>query len=67
MHDFLFRWGIFIEKMCDFGVKRGIVEETMHDLGLEGGIFEEKTRNFWFKQQFLKRTCVIFSLNQGFS
>ena len=52
--------------MRDVGVKRGIVEETMHDLGLEGGIFEEKTRNFWFKQLFLKRICVIFSLNQGF-
>ena len=52
--------------MRDFGVKRGIFEETMHDLGLKGGIFEEKTRNFWFKQQVLKRICVIFSLNQGF-
>ena len=52
--------------MGDFGVKWGIVEETMHDFGVKGGIFEEKTRNFWFKQLFLKRICVIFSLNQGF-
>ena len=52
--------------MRAFGVKWGIVEETMHDLGVKGGIFEEKTRNFWFKQLFLKRICVIFSLNQGY-
>ena len=52
--------------MRAFGVKWGIVEETMHDFGVKGGIFEEKTRNFWFKQLFLKRICVIFSLNQGY-
>ena len=52
--------------MGDLGVKWGIVEETMHDFGVKGGIFEEKTRNFWFKQLFLKRICVIFSLNQGY-
>ena len=60
------KWGIFQEKMRDLGVKWGIVEERMHDFGVKGGIFEEKTRNFWFKQLFLKRICVIFSLNQGY-
>ena len=60
------KWGIFQEKMRDLGVKWGIVEETKHDFGVKGGIFEEKTRNFWFKQLFLKRICVIFSLNQGY-
>ena len=52
--------------MHDLGVKWGIVEERMHGFGVKGGIFEEKTRNFWFKQLFLKRICVIFSLNQGY-
>ena len=60
------KWGIFQEKLRDLGVKWGIVEERMHGFGVKGGIFEEKTRNFWFKQLFLKRICVIFSLNQGF-
>ena len=60
------KWGIFQEKMRDLGVKWRIVEETKHDFGVKGGIFEEKTRNFWFKQLFLKRICVIFSLNQGY-
>ena len=60
------KWGIFQEKMRDLGVKWGIVEERMHGFGVKGWIFEEKTRNFWFKQLFLKRICVIFSLNQGF-
>ena len=60
------KWGIFQEKLRDLGVKWGIVEETKHDFGVKGGIFEEKTRNFWFKQLFLKRICVIFSLNQGY-
>ena len=60
------KWGIFQEKMRDLGVKWGIVEERMHGFGVKGGIFEEKTRNFWFKQLFLKRICVIFSLNQGY-
>jgi len=60
------KWGIFQEKLRDFGVKWRIVEETKHDFGVKGGIFEEKTRNFWFKQLFLKRICVIFSLNQGY-
>ena len=60
------KWGIFQEKLRDLGVKWRIVEETKHDFGVKGGIFEEKTRNFWFKQLFLKRICVIFSLNQGF-
>ncbi|EPJ31207.1 hypothetical protein CP061683_2015, partial [Chlamydia psittaci 06-1683] len=41
--------------------------EKMRDVGVKRGIVEEKTCNFWFEQQFLKRTCVIFSLNQGFS
>ena len=39
----------------------------MRDVGVKRGIVEEKTRNFWFEQQFLKRICVIFRLNQGFS
>ena len=60
------KWGIFQEKLRDLGVKWGIVEERMHGFGVKGGIFEEKTRNFWFKQLFLKRICVIFSLNQGY-
>ena len=60
------KWGIFQEKLRDLGVKWRIVEETKHDFGVKGGIFEEKTRNFWFKQLFLKRICVIFSLNQGY-
>ena len=39
--------------MCDFGVKRGILQEKMCDS--------------WDNGVFLKRTCMIFSLNQGFS
>ena len=60
------KWGIFQEKLRGLGVKWRIVEERMHGFGVKGGIFEEKTRNFWFKQLFLKRICVIFSLNQGY-
>ena len=49
MHDFLFRWGIFIEKRHDFCVK--------------WGIFAKKKRGviFGLNRGFLKRKCVIFS------
>jgi len=52
--------------MPDVGIKCVIFVEIMRDFQVKWGIFEEKTRNFWFKQLFLKRICVIFSLNQGY-
>ena len=53
-------------KTRDLWLKWGIIEEETRDFRVKWGIFEEKTRNFWFKQLFLKRICVIFSLNQGY-
>ena len=52
--------------MPDVGIKCVIFVEIMRDFQVTWEIFEEKRRNFWFKQLFLKRICVIFSLNQGF-
>ena len=47
MHDFLFRWGIFIEKRHDFCVKWGVGEETMRGLGVKGGILKRKCLILW--------------------
>ena len=37
MHDFLVKWWIFKEKMCDFGLRELFVEE-MRDFQVKWGI-----------------------------
>ena len=62
MHDFLFRWGIFIEKRHDFCVKWGIfAEKTRRDFWVKWGIFEEEMLRFRLNGGFSKAKCVIFT------
>ncbi|SFW06760.1 Uncharacterised protein [Chlamydia abortus] len=64
MHDFLFRWGIFIEKRHDFCVKWGIfAEKTRRDFWVKWGIFEEKMCDFQLNHGISKRKCLMFALN----
>ncbi|EPJ33784.1 hypothetical protein CP061683_1943, partial [Chlamydia psittaci 06-1683] len=36
------KWGIFEEKMCDFGVKWEVFEEKRGDFHLNGGFLKRK-------------------------